>query len=361
MVTKRDVFVVGGGPAGLAAAIALRLQGFSVTVADRNQPAIDKACGEGLMPGALDALRQLGVHLETGVPFPGIRFLGENISVESRFPSGVGLGVRRTVLHQALLNRAIDLGVDLRWGTAARSLGEIASQWIVGADGEHSQVRRWAGLDSAWMDSHRFGYRRHYLVSPGALPRDGLVEVYWGPACQLYVTQVSDHELCVVAMSRDSRVRLDDVIARIPEFAQKLKGAVAVTTERGAVSASRWLRRVQRGNIALVGDASGSVDAITGEGLRLSFEQSLALADAMAGGNLSAYQKAHRGFSARPAFMANLMLSMDWSAYLRRRAMRAFASQPNVFSKMLAAHVGALSIPAFIRQGMIPLTRSIIL
>src|SRR5438105_7308201 len=44
-----DVLVIGGGPAGLTAAIAARLKGFDVAVADAAHPPIDKACGEGLM------------------------------------------------------------------------------------------------------------------------------------------------------------------------------------------------------------------------------------------------------------------------------------------------------------------------
>lgn len=54
--TEIDVFVVGGGPAGLAAAIAARLKGFTVAVADGAHPPIDKACGEGLMPDSFGAL-----------------------------------------------------------------------------------------------------------------------------------------------------------------------------------------------------------------------------------------------------------------------------------------------------------------
>ena len=49
-ILKTDVFIVGGGPAGLATGIAIRQRGLSVVVADLAQPPIDKACGEGLMP-----------------------------------------------------------------------------------------------------------------------------------------------------------------------------------------------------------------------------------------------------------------------------------------------------------------------
>src|ERR1022692_2180287 len=60
-----DLFVIGGGPAGLAAAIAARLKGLNVTLADGARPPIDKACGEGLMPDGLAALRSLGVKWDS--------------------------------------------------------------------------------------------------------------------------------------------------------------------------------------------------------------------------------------------------------------------------------------------------------
>ena len=61
-----DVLVVGGGPAGLAAAIAARRKGMRVRVVDGAVPPIDKACGEGLMPDALKGLAEPGVRLPEG-------------------------------------------------------------------------------------------------------------------------------------------------------------------------------------------------------------------------------------------------------------------------------------------------------
>jgi len=106
------VLVVGGGPAGLAAAIAARRKGFSVAVVDAAVPPIDKACGEGLMPDALKALAELGVEIPAGVglPFRGIRFLGEDVSVEADFPAGSGLAMRRAALHQILVDAAAQAG-----------------------------------------------------------------------------------------------------------------------------------------------------------------------------------------------------------------------------------------------------------
>jgi flavin-dependent dehydrogenase len=111
------------------------------------------------------------------------------------------------------------------------------------------------------------------------------------------------------------------------------------------------LKSVYRGRVALIGDASGSVDAITGEGLSLGFRQALALAEALADGDLRRYQDAHRRLARRPAFMGRLMLLLDGRTALRERALRALASDAKVFSRLLAVHVGAASSPRLAAAG----------
>src|SRR5258708_22175155 len=115
MEPATDVFGVGGGPVGLAAASAIRRKGFGVIVADGMNPPIDKACGEGLMPDTIAALRTLGVAMSDadGYAFQGIRFVDGKSNVDASFPGGQGIGVRRTVLHQKLVERATACGVSL--------------------------------------------------------------------------------------------------------------------------------------------------------------------------------------------------------------------------------------------------------
>jgi flavin-dependent dehydrogenase len=123
-----DVFVVGGGPAGLAAGIAASQHGLRVIVADRAQPPIDKACGEGLMPDSLAVLARLGVSLEgceTGT-FRGIRFVGPESSVAAEFPQGRGLGVRRVLLHQLFVEQAHQCGVEMLWGARVSAIRDNA-------------------------------------------------------------------------------------------------------------------------------------------------------------------------------------------------------------------------------------------
>jgi flavin-dependent dehydrogenase len=310
------------------------------------------------MPDGLEAAGKLGISLpaEASFPFSGIRFISASHTVTAAFPHGAGIGVRRTALHAVLVEAAAQAGVDLRWGTPVTRLlpdgvdtaaGSIRARWIVGADGGRSRIRREAGLDAASRDTRRFGFRRHYRVAPWT----DRMEIYWGPGCQAYVTPVSPEEVCVALISRDPRLRLDEALPRIPQIGARLAGAEASTTERGAVTATRRLRNVCRGRIALIGDASGSVDAITGEGLCLAFLQALALAAALERDDLARYAAAHRRLMRRPAFMADFMLTMDRWPALERRAMRVLSHRPRIFGRMLAMHVGELPVASFAIAG----------
>lgn len=339
-MSRPDILIAGGGPAGLATAIAASRRGFRVAVVDGRQPPIDKACGEGLMPEALEALARLGLSIpaEESFPFHGVRFIGSQaVSAAADFPSGFGLGVRRTTLHQVLVEQAECAGVDLRWGEAIRP-ERLHARWIIGADGGGSQVRRWAGLDSFSRDSRRFGFRRHYRLAPWS----NRLEIYWRRGFQIYVTPVAPEEICVALLTRDSRLRLDDALHACPSLAALLTQATPVSSERGAETATRRLRAVYRDRVALVGDASGSVDAISGSGLSLAFQHSFALVDALERDDLSEYAAAHRRILRRPAFMSDFMLTMDRWPLLETRAMRVFAKRPQIFARLLAMHVGQL-------------------
>ncbi len=345
-----DVFVVGGGPAGLAAAIAARQKGLSVIVADGSVPPIDKSCGEGMMPETLAVLESLGVKFDrgTGQSFRGITFIQNGVQVSADFPRGQGIGLRRPVLHERLVASAEECGVQFLWKTTVTGIisgigagsvqlpeRNIRATWIVGADGQGSRVRRWVGLESARRVRQRYASRRHFRVKPWS----SRMEIHWVGKTQAYVTPIGEEEVCVVVMAETAAPGLFKTeLHEMPALREKLAGASLSSRERGAVTAMRTLRHVQKNNVALLGDASGGVDAITGDGLRLAFRQALALADAMAANDLTQYQRAHRKLARRPMLMGNLMLWLGRNPRIRARVLRAMHDNPELFARLLATH-----------------------
>lgn len=347
-VATHDAVVIGGGPAGLAAAIAMRRRGLDCLVVDHRPPPIDKACGEGLMPDALAALRRLGVEIvpEDGAPFAGIRFTDGRHTIDATFPDGVGIGVRRIVLHRRLAEEAARAGVTLWWGVSAGLVqpglvhvasARVSCRWVVGADGFRSEVRRRTGLEAGRHYDRRYATRRHYQRRPWS----EYVEIHWTPRGQFYVTPVGPEEICVVFITRRPAERLEAALAECPHLVARLADTPIVSPSRGALSVTSTLRRVVAPPVALVGDASGSVDAITGDGLLLAFRQADALAQAVADGDLALYARAHRRLMRRPLWMARLLLTMDRRPALGQRALPALARTRTLFGELLAVHTGA--------------------
>jgi flavin-dependent dehydrogenase len=292
------------------------------------------------MPDGVEALRKLGVKLgnDNSAPFLGIRFINGSTAARALFPGVPGQGVRRTTLHALMVDRAAETGVKLFWNTPFSAGSSLPpARWIIGADGMKSLVRTWAGFDVRPPSVRRFGFRRHFPVAPWS----DTVDVHWGKDCQVYITPVGAREVCVAVISRHQYLRLDEALGNFPGVERHLRGLLPTTPERGSVTECRRLHHVTRGNVALIGDASGTVDAITGEGLALSFKQAFALADALSAGDLAQYEIAHREIARTPALMASLMLRMDGRAWLRRPVIGALAAFPGVFSKLLAIHIGA--------------------
>lgn len=356
-----DVLIVGGGPAGLAAAIALRMRGADVLVADALKPPIDKVCGEGLMPDSLRDLAALGVELtpQDGASFSGIRFVswakGCSADVCAEFSIGDGLGVCRPALHARMVQRAIDLGVRFKWHThvalAKRALlnqKPCTYRYLVGADGQSSQVRTWARLGDGHLYTRRYGFRCHFRIDPWNYFRRNFVEVHWGAIGQAYITPVAEDQISVAVVTSHRNARMRHVIDAIPFLRERLVDAAPIDRERGAITTTRRLKSVVRDNVALLGDASGSIDAVTGEGLAVSFRQAALLSSALERNNLAEYAAKHQSTLRLPQMMSRFMLFMDRHPSFRNRTMRMLAKSPDVFRTMLDVHLGEKPVAPFL-------------
>ncbi|MDR6611622.1 NAD(P)/FAD-dependent oxidoreductase [Leifsonia sp. 1010] len=338
-----QVVVVGGGPIGLACAIEARVDGLEVVIVEPRVGPIDKACGEGLMPGALAALHRIGVD-PAGRRLDGVAYIDADSRVEHRFAERPGRGVRRTVLHQALAERASELGahrihakvtglsqdgdgVDLTLsdGTTLRA------PWVIAADGLHSPVRRMLQLDGRAQPGtrRRFGLRKHFAVEPWT----SLVEVHWSAGAEAYVTPV-DERLVGVAVLGSRPLDVDEVVAGIPELAERLQGAAVATDPRGAGPLLQRARSRASGRVLLAGDASGYVDALTGEGMRVGFAQARAAVAAVKMGSTEQYERAWRATTRDFRVLTSALVVAARSRF-RPRIVPTAARRPELFGSIV--------------------------
>ena len=373
-----DAVVVGGGPAGLAAAIALSEAGVEVVVCERGEYPQDKACGEGIQPAGVWALERLGVLPLLGPgaarPITGVCYRAPNgVEARASFAEGPGLGVRRTVLSEALRRRATHLhGVQLRARCSVDRLGweadlvavhtaggTLRTRLLVGADGLGSQVRRWCRLDGGLGRYRRWGVRQHFLTPPG-----DEVEIWWGPQAEVYLTPVAADVTGVAVLwnalapkPKPSGARvLFELLARFPALHARFSGAEAVSDRRAVGPLERRARGAVAPGVVLIGDARGYVDAITGEGLSAAFAEATLLAELLAPALLRARREGGtvplrtlRTFAARAhrltrghRWVTRALLAASARPWLVPALIGALSTRPRVLQALLSLNMGTL-------------------
>lgn len=344
----RDLIIAGGGPVGVAAALHAARLGLDVVVREPRSGPIDKACGEGLMPGAVAELADLGVHPQ-GRELSGIRYLDGSPSpgVDATFRSGPGRGVRRTVLHAALTDRLAEVGVPVE----PRAVSQVEhagghvlidgepARFLIAADGLHSPVRRLVDLEAPGSTRRRFGLRCHVRQSPWA----SYVEVHWSPHAEAYVTPVGD-ALIGVAVLTDAGRDFDEVLADFPALTDRLTGER--TKVMGAGPLRQRVRARRAGRVLLVGDAAGYVDALTGEGLAIGLAQARGAVQCLASGRPQDYDRLAARLGRRHDLLTRALLGATAHAGVRTRLVPAARLAPWLFSAAVNELARPVAVPA---------------
>ena len=355
-----DLVVVGGGPAGLATAIVAAERGFSVVVIERRDFPADKACGEGVLPPGVKALARLGVagrfDYTTSFPFKGIRFIQEDgSSAEALMPAN-GLGIRRTVLVQALAHRAEELGAVLSHRCSVYSVetkpheavihtteGEVCGRLVVAADGLPSSLRKASGLEAPKSRRRRFALRQHYQLRPWS----DFVEVYVDEKGEAVMTPVSDRSVSVNFVWEDGAVEqptISTLADRFPLLGARLRGAPSISSVKGAGPMARSATRRNSNRMVLVGDAAGFVDSISGDGLSIAFNSALILGKHLdqilecgaTRESMQAYEREARRLYRGYWFVTNGLMTIARHARARRTIVNGLMRHPRIFQAMMA-------------------------
>ena len=343
-----DVAIVGGGPAGSTLAALLARRGYSVVLADRDTFPRDKLCGEFLSYDALPILEAFGIDLSAAPTIDRCRVVGRRRTYEFDFPHPAR-GISRMLLDSLLFRHAVACGaqafegstvVDVAADRIVTDRGEIAARVVVGAWGRWGRFDAQLGRAFARDRAHRhFGFKRHYRG-----PRDPhIIELYSFDRGYLGVSAIERDETNICGLVHASRLaghkgRWEAFVEQIREEEPQLDAMYGRYTpaQEGFLSSEPVIFRARsavEGSIFMIGDASGIIDPLTGNGMAMAIQSALVaapfIARTLANGHRrrveDEYRQEHRAFfgprvawSRRVAFLLSRPALLETSLALAR-------------------------------------------
>ena len=306
-----DVAIVGAGPAGSSAAIALARKGYSVALLDKEQFPREKLCGDFLNPVNWPVLRQLDVEGEVlsrphekVTAFRLTSLSGDEAEVRLPRRNGAtvfGLGLRRFDLDHVLITQAEHNGATVLQECRVKELRRESDRWLllceragmiekfrtrilVGADGRNSWVAHRLGMTSGTGRQGRsVGFQVHLKCSVGVA---GKVEIHLFPGGYAGLVRLN-RDTVTLGLAVD-KSRLPDHRAAefllnhcLPQnpWLREIARAERLSDVRSAYPLYFPPRRVCGEGVLLAGDAARVSEPVTGEGVYFAMRSGLLAAD----------------------------------------------------------------------------------
>lgn len=324
-----DIAVIGGGPAGLTAALAMRTAGFSVALA---APAAKPMKGRtvALFDGSVIMLKMLGLwpQLEPkSGPMERMTLIDDTGSLFRPLPvtfsaSEIGLDLFGWNIDAGDLVRVLDesvcrdAGIQLHRQTAEAMTwredcvvmrladgSEIAARMVIAADGQRSSVRDWCGIGAKEWSYPQMALTTVLTHLRGHQDTSTEFHTREGPFTLVPLPGRRSSLVWVMAPERaDELMALDDAAlgARISAQAKYMLGEMTIDGPRGLVP-MRWLRaeKLTGLRVALIGETAHAFPPIGAQGLNLTLRDIATLVDCLEAhgctqGALDAYAAARR-------------------------------------------------------------------
>jgi menaquinone-9 beta-reductase len=301
--------IIGGGPAGTAAAITLARAGHAVTLIERSVDARDKVCGDFLSAEALAMVEGFGVDLSAASTISAVRLVHRNRSVTTHLPFAAR-GLSRRALDAALLERAQAGGATILRGhrvsaveqdrgailLSCGSLGQIAAKTVFLATGKHEM----RGAGRIGHGTGLVGMKMYYALAGSqlqALRYHVELILLAGGYAGFQIVEADRAVLCVLLPAARLRAvggrwdrLLDALTDESPHLRTRLAGARGLLDQPLAVAGLPYgyvytsNRRDPPGLLRL-GDQAVVIASLTGDGVALALGSgSLATRMWLAGG-----------------------------------------------------------------------------
>lgn len=291
---KTDVAIIGGGPAGATTALLLARAGVKATLLEAYEILPARVCGMYLCPAGVALLERLGLREHLGATarrLRGMVMVSPGLQrLETFFPPGDGvpnhgLALSRPELDSALLALASEAGATIRMGTRVQRIERTVDGWrVILPDCEPIEARLLVGADGRKSATARaLGLSMPVRRSRTAIHIDRPARMQTSPLGQMHVFDdgayvglnpikpdlVNFSIVCDPEALRGTSVLefINDHIARSPYLRELVEPLPPEAKPGATFPANARVRAATAENAALVGDASGYIDPLTGEGI----------------------------------------------------------------------------------------------